>query len=146
MGDPAKPLAWLRRLLPSVTLALLAAVIYDGAVFYSRWSRDRVSPEALARAESEQARKTLQILGGDRLHIMSFYATPGIVRPGGRAIICYGVNGAKNVRIEPPVEEIRPALSHCLQVTPRADTEYKLIAEDAAGHSVSESFVLKVAP
>ena len=86
------------------------------------------------------------MLGGDGLRIMSFYATPGVIRPGSRAIICYGVNGAKKVRIEPPVEEIRPALSHCLQVTPRVDTEYKLIAEDAAGHSVSESFVLKVEP
>ncbi len=42
------------------------------------------------------------------------------------------------------MEEIWPALSHCLEVAPRKDTEYKLIAEDGAGHSVSQSLVLKV--
>ena len=127
-------------------MVLLAALLYDGSIFYSRWRRTRDGEYAAAREESEQARRTLEIFGGDRLHIMSFYATPGVVEAGSPAILCYGVNGAKKVRIEPPIDDIKPALSHCLQVTPRNDTEYKLIAEDAAGHSVSASFVLKVAP
>ena len=76
---------------------------------------------------------------------MNFYASPSTIQPGSHATLCYGVNGAKTVRIEPPVEAVWPAVSRCLQVTPRKDTEYKLIAEDAAGHSVSRSFVLKVA-
>jgi hypothetical protein len=49
------------------------------------------------------------------------------------------------VRIEPPVENVYPALTRCVQVSPRRDTEYKLVAEDGAGHTVSQSFVLKVA-
>jgi hypothetical protein len=124
---------------------VVAAVIYDGSIFYSRWSRERGSERTQAREEGKQARKTLEILGGDELRIMNFYASPGVIRPGSHATICYGVNGAKTVRIQPPVEEVWPAVSHCLQVTPRKDTEYKLIAEDAAGHSVSQSLVLKVA-
>jgi hypothetical protein len=124
---------------------VVVAVVYDGSIFYSRWSRGRDSERSQARAEAEQARKTLENLGGVKLRIMTFYATPGVIRPGSHATICYGVVGAKTVRIQPPVEEVWPALSHCLQVTPREDTEYKLIAEDAAGHSVSQSFVLKAA-
>jgi hypothetical protein len=141
-----EPVASLRRILPLITALLAAAVIYDGSIFYSRWSRKRDLERAQIREEAEQARKTLEMLGGNELRITKFYASPGVIRPGGQATICYGVNGAKKVRIEPPVEEVWPALSRCLQVTPRKDTEYKLIAEGAAGRSVSQSFVLKVAP
>jgi hypothetical protein len=56
------------------------------------------------------------------------------------------VVGAKTVRLEPPVEEVWPALNRCLQVSPARDTEYRLIAQDATGHAVSESFVLRVLP
>ena len=122
-----------------------AAVIYDGSIFYSRWSRERDAERTQAREEAEQARRTLKLLGGNELRIVNFYAYPGVIRPGSHATICYGVTGAKEVRIEPPVEEVWPAISHCLQVSPRKDTEYTLTAEDAAGHSVSQSFVLRVA-
>ena len=71
-----KPWPWLRRILPLVTTILLAAVVYDGSIFYSRWRGVRDSEKAQALAETQQARKTLEMLGGDRLHIMSFYATP----------------------------------------------------------------------
>jgi hypothetical protein len=131
--------------LPWVSIILVAAVIYDGSIFYSRWRRNQESDRVRAEKERERAGKTLEILGGSELHILNFYASPAGIRPGGHALICYGVMGAKKVRIEPPVDELWPALSHCLQVTPRKNTEYKLIAEDAAGHSVSQSFVLQVA-
>jgi hypothetical protein len=131
--------------LPWGAALVAAAAIYDGSIFYSRWSRERDSERTQARQEGERARRTLEILGGSDLRIMNFYASPGVIRPGSHATICYGVNGAKKVRIEPPVEEVWPALSRCLQVAPRKDTEYKLIAEDAAGHSVSRSILLRVA-
>ncbi len=75
---------------------------------------------------------------------MSFYASPGVIRSGDSANLCYGVNGASQVRLEPPVEKVWAAQSRCFAVSPRADTEYKLTAEDTAGHSVSQSFLLKV--
>ena len=144
MVEAKKPVVWLRRILPGVSVVLLAALFYDGSIFYSRWRGERDYKQALVGEEAEHARKTLEILGGDRLHIVSFYATPGVIAPGGPATLCYGVNGAKKIRMEPPVDDLKPALSRCLQVAPRNDTEYTLIAEDAAGHTVSESFVLKV--
>jgi hypothetical protein len=146
VASAKKSLTWLRRILPVLTVVLLVAVVYDGFIFYSRWRHRQDSEEAIARMESEDARKTLDMLGGDGLRINSFYATPGVVRAGSPATLCYGVNGATKVRIEPAVEEIKPSLSRCLQVTPPSDTEYKLIAEDASGQSVSRSFVLKVTP
>lgn len=124
----------------------MAAVvlIYDGTIFYSRWSEAREGEREAVRHEAEQARKTLALQGGDGLRIMSFYASPGDIRRGEHANVCYGVNGAKDVRLEPPVEKVWPSESRCFQVTPQQDTAYKLIAEDATGHVVSQSFVLKV--
>ena len=84
------------------------------------------------------------MLGGGQLKILSFYASPGVIRRGEKTNLCYGVYGAKTVRIEPPIEELHPAVAHCLQVSPATTTQYKLIAEDASGHSVSQSAVLRV--
>jgi hypothetical protein len=137
---------FLRQALPYLTVALVIAVGYDGWVFYSRWSSTREGEKAAARQEAEDARRTLEALGGDRLKILDFYATPLAVRRGQQALICYGVNAAERVRIEPSVEQLHPAVSHCFQVTPVRDTDYKLIAEDRAGHTVTQSLTIKVAP
>jgi hypothetical protein len=121
-----------------------AVLLYDGAIFYSRWSTARDGQREQARIEAEQARKTLELAGGDQLRITSFYAAPGEIRRGQHASLCYGVNGAKQVQLEPAVEAVWPAQTRCLQVTPATDTTYKLTAGDAAGHTVSQSFLLKV--
>jgi hypothetical protein len=135
----------LRKVLPWLSVMLIAAAIYDGAIFYSRWSANRAAEREASASEAERDRKVVEMVGGDQLKILSFYVIPGAIRAGAHANICYGVNGAKTVRIEPPVENVYPALTRCVQVSPRRDTEYKLVAEDGAGHTVSQSFVLKVA-
>jgi len=66
------------------------------------------------------------------------------LRRGEHTLLCYGVNDAKTVRLEPSVEEVWPSFTRCIQVSPRKDTEYKLTAEDAAGHSVSQSVTIRV--
>ena len=43
--------------------------------------------------------------------ILQFYAASGAVDAGENVTICYGVEDAKSVRIEPPVEELKPALN-----------------------------------
>lgn len=136
----------LRKVLPFLGIAIAIALLYDGYIFYSRWSAARETERQRAEQERTMARKTLQVLGGGELKINSFYASPGVIKKGSKADLCYGVVGAKTLRLEPPVQEVWPALNRCLQVTPVRNTEYKLIAEDAAGHSVSESFVLQVVP
>jgi hypothetical protein len=134
----------LRRVLPWLTVVIVVGVVYDGYIFYSRWSANQSALREQKAKEVAHARAVLDLMGGDSLKILTFYSVPPIVRAGQQASICYGVNGAKTVQLVPPVEEVWPAQSHCLQVSPRRDTEYKLIAEDGAGHSVEQSFVLKV--
>jgi hypothetical protein len=46
--------------------------------------------------------------------------------------------------MEPAVEAVWPALTRCVQVSPKKETEYKLIAEDDAGHSVDQSIAVAV--
>ena len=139
-------LALLRKALPYLAVAILAAAAYDGWVFYSRWRDNREAEQTRKAKEAEEARRTIDMLGGGRLKILNFYASPAAIRRGEHANICYGVNGAKSVRIEPPVEELHPAMSHCLQVSPSRSTEYKLVAEDSSGRAVTQSFVLRVVP
>ncbi|HLM98468.1 MAG TPA: hypothetical protein VK335_04265 [Bryobacteraceae bacterium] len=146
-GDVAEPtqfVSLLRRMLPFFTVVLLAAVAYDGWVFYSRWSDARQAERTRQEKEAAAAQRTLDLLGGGGLKILSFYATPGIIHPGEHASLCYSVTGAQRVRMEPVIDELHPALSYCTQVTPAKDTEYKLIAEDAAGHSTTTSVTLRV--
>lgn len=78
--------------------------------------------------------------------ITQFYASPATVGRGGRSLLCYGVEGAAAVRLEPPVEEIAPSLARCIEVKPTATTSYKLIAANRAGEEVAQSLTLTVDP
>ena len=78
--------------------------------------------------------------------ITQFYARSGEVTAGDPNLICYGVRNATSVRIEPPVENLTPAVNRCFFVDPQQDTTYKLVAEGADGGQVSESFRVRVKP
>ena len=134
----------LRKVMPLLDLATLCVVLYDGWIFYGRWRARREGARQEQEAAVERARKEVQMMGGDGLRIVSFYASPGAIKRGERANLCYGVNGAQAVRIEPLKEALHPAMSYCLQVSPTADTSYTLVAEDGKGHSVSQAFELRV--
>jgi len=137
-------LAQVRRLLPFLSVGIVIALVVDGWIFYSRWARDREAERARLEKEAQQARRTLDLMGGTDLKILNWYVSPGAIRRGAEASLCYSVVGAKIVRMEPAVKELYPAFSHCIQVSPRADTEYKLFAEDSAGHTTTASLTLKV--
>jgi hypothetical protein len=133
-------------MLPFLTVALLAAAAYDAWVFYSRWSYTRQAAREHQEKEAADARKELDMLGGGGLKILSAYATPGVIHRGDHANFCYGVVGAQSVRVEPAIATLHPALSYCLQVSPAKSTEYKLIAEDSAGHSAASTVTIQVTP
>jgi hypothetical protein len=141
MRDPVR---LLRRALPWIGVAVIAAVAYDGWIFYSRWRSARDTEQARQAQEARRARESIDLMGGTDFRIMNFYAVPQTVQRGSQARICYGVYGAKRVRMEPAVEDLLPGVNYCLQVAPRKDTEYKLIAEDGAGHTATSSLVIKV--
>ena len=135
---------WLRRLMPYLGLLIVAGLIYDGAIFYSRWSARRNAAQAQKDAELAKDQKVVKLLGSDGLKIVSFYAAPSTLKRGAHTDICYGVSGAKNVRLEPAVDEVWPSMSRCVQASPRATTQYTLTAEDESGHTATRTLTVAV--
>jgi hypothetical protein len=134
----------LRRLLPFTTLLTVLAALYAGWALYSRHQSladdERESQQKQADADQEIVAR----FGGDQLTILGFNAAKGEVSPGGRVVLCYGVSNAAQVKIEPGVEPIKPAISHCLNVFPKKTTTYTLKADDAKGNSKSASLTIRV--
>lgn len=73
--------------------------------------------------------------------ILQFYASEGVVRPGDSVTICYGVEYAETVRIEPFIEEIKPSHNRCIEAKPARTTLYTLTAEGPDGKAEA-SFTL----
>jgi predicted phage tail protein len=78
--------------------------------------------------------------------ITQFYVSPATIAKGDRALLCYGVEGAVAVRLDPPVDEITPSLARCLEVTPTATSTYTLFASNRAGVAVSKAVQVIVDP
>jgi hypothetical protein len=64
----------------------------------------------------------------DDVRITQFYTTSGQVAKGEKALVCYGVENASTVWMEPPRQELSAALARCVEVFPEADITYKLTA------------------
>lgn len=106
---------------------------FTGWIFYSRWNDNQAAVRARQEREAQSARQTLELLGGDELKILTFYPLRNTVRRGGTSTVCFGVSGAKSVRIEPEIEAIKPVISRCVQASPRKTTTYTLIAQGRRG-------------
>src|SRR5258708_10134587 len=69
--------------------------------------------------------------------ITQFYTTQAQVARGETALVCYGVQNAKAVWLEPPRHELSAALTRCVEVSPAADTNSKLTAGGEDRQAVS---------
>ncbi|MFB3828319.1 MAG: hypothetical protein ACE15B_16240 [Bryobacteraceae bacterium] len=115
------------------------AVLYLGFVWHSRNAGDR--QQVKTRPSKPPAASP-----GDGLRILQFYASQGEVASGGNVTICYGVENARAVSIDPPVSRISPAVNRCIEAAPRQTTTYTLTAEGEKGERVNSSFTVKVRP
>ncbi len=127
---------------------LLILLVYSGWIMLTRWQEnkqleDRAAEQARAK-EKLEAQQTVESLGGDRFDILSFYVSPGAIRRGDSAQLCYGVSNAKTVTLDPPVAEMWPSASRCIDIKPTKTTNYTLTATDAQANKKSVSVQLKV--
>lgn len=99
-----------------------------------------------ATSTSEAEKKAAAPAKPPAASITQFYASPASVGKGGRSLLCYGVEAAASVRLDPPVEEITPSLARCIEVKPAATTTYKLTAVNRAGEEVSQSVTVTFDP
>jgi len=123
---------------------MVLAALYSGWVFHSRRQTAAEAEHQVQQRQADEERRVVAEFGGDQLKILSFGATMGEVSIGGRVVLCYGVSNAAQVKIEPGVEPIKPAISHCLEVFPKKTTTYTLKAEDDKGNSKSASLTIRV--
>lgn len=78
------------------------------------------------------------------VRITQFYAGSAEVPRGGQVLLCYGVENARGVRIEPGVDNVRPAYNKCVTAWPLRSTTYTMTAEGADGLTATASVVVKV--
>lgn len=134
-----------RRLLPFTTVGVIIAALYVAWTFYSRNESNKQAMQRI-QAEREAARKRVvdQIYGSGEIRFSTFGADSGFLKRGEATELCYGVVNAKNVKLDPPVEQITPSYHHCLEIAPTKTTTYTITADDGAGHSKSESLTIHV--
>ena len=76
--------------------------------------------------------------------ILMFYPSQGIAAKGEKILICYGVEDAASVTIDPPIEELKPSFNRCLETVAQKSGKYTLKVEGKDGGTVERSFELKV--
>jgi len=123
---------------------VVLAALYSGWTIYTRRQSAADAERQSQEKQVEADRAVVARFGGDQLKILGFSAEGAEVSAGGRVLLCYGVSNAARVTIEPGVEPIKPALSHCLEVFPEKTTTYTLKAEDGKGNSKGASLTIKV--
>lgn len=137
---------WLRKLLLYSWGAVALVLLQTGWLFVTRTQSnrrmERAASERLARRDSP----ALPAMGGAGLRIPWFYANTGALVRGQQAVICYGVENATAVRLEPPVEQVAPTYNRCFAVVPERTTTYTLYALGERGEAASASFSIAVTP
>jgi hypothetical protein len=78
--------------------------------------------------------------------IVQFYASPAAIPPGEGALLCYGVESATAVRLDPDVDRISPSLARCIEVRPKATIEYTLFATGADGAEAQAATTVTIDP
>lgn len=77
--------------------------------------------------------------------ILQFYATQPMIMRGGQTSLCYGVEKAVSVRIDPELpNSLDPVAFRCFLINPDQTTQYELTATGADGRDVSKAVSVMV--
>jgi len=98
-----------------------------------------------AGCSSQPAAETNQTAAASPVKILQFYPSSSTVAKGDQVLICYGVEGAASVRLEPPIEQISPSFTRCFPYSPQSSTDIKIIATGSNGTEESKSLHVEVA-
>jgi hypothetical protein len=78
--------------------------------------------------------------------IAHFKADPSFIPTGTGGKLCYGVENATKLDLNPPVEYLLPASERCIDIAPKQTTTYTLTAWGADGGEDKKSFEVRVGP
>ena len=105
---------------------------------------DRRTAEKAAEQQRAEDRAVIDQLGGSELAIRTLYVSPKSIHRGETAQLCYDVDNAKTVTLDPPVAEVWPSHTRCFDLSPTKTTNYTLTVKDASGKAVMQSVSLEV--
>ena len=71
--------------------------------------------------------------------ITQFYASPNAIPKGTKGSLCYGVEGATKLTLDPPIAEVWPALTRCIEIRPEKPVQYTLTATSQNGQTDSRT-------
>jgi hypothetical protein len=72
--------------------------------------------------------------------IVQFYAVDRMIPTGTKGKLCYGVENAVKLKLDPPADEVYPAVSRCIEISPnQRKTTYSLTAWGADGAKQTKS-------
>jgi hypothetical protein len=145
-AEPQRPeRSGLRAILPYTTVLTIIVALYVG---WTLWSRHQSEVEGARQAQQKAAdaerERNDQITQHGQLTFTTFYAADATVKRGASTMMCYGVMNAVSVKLDPPVEPVKPTERHCFDIHPTKTTSYTLTATDASGQSKSLSITVKV--
>jgi len=133
-----------RKILPFTSVLLILVVLRTGWIFYSRQQDARAAEARVKAKEAAAAQYVVDKYGSGRAKVLGFSVSNTEIRRGETAQLCYSVSNAKTVKIEPPVGEVWPSMSRCLEVQPEKNTEYTITIEDAARRTDTAKATIKV--
>ncbi len=139
------PWAWLRKLLPFTTIGVIIALLYVAWIFYSRHESNVEAERAAAAKEQERRQRTVNaVFGSGEILFSTFSADTGLLKRGEQTQLCYGVENAKTVKLDPPIATLKPMYRNCIDIAPKKTTTYTITADDGKGHTKSESLTIRV--
>jgi hypothetical protein len=138
----------LRNLWKGFGAVVLIVLAYVGYTFWSRRTENADLAYQQKAAQAAQQRESdaaaVEELGGNEFKIMAFYASPGLIRRGDTAEMCYGASNAKTVTLDPPEAKVWPSANRCMQVTPKKTTTYTLTIDDGKGNTAKQQLTITV--
>jgi hypothetical protein len=137
---------WLRKFVLYSWGAVVLVLLQTGWLFFARTQSSRRIERAASERMARRDSPALPATGGAGLRIPWFYANTGALVRGQQAVICYGVENATAVWLEPPVEQLAPTYNRCFAVVPERTTAYTLHALGEQGEVASASFSIAVTP
>src|SRR5260370_4476648 len=101
-SDPNRePYRGFRNPLFYTSFLLAVAALYVGWVFFSRRQDRREVEEKAAAEKKEEDRRALEMMGGEPLENLTFYASPRAVHRRGDAQAGFGGSNTKTRRLAP---------------------------------------------
>ena len=129
-------------------LLILAVAVFVSYTMLERYLSRRAFDDRIARQDAanrqDADRRAIEQLGGSELAIRGLYLSPSTIHSGEAAQLCYDVANAKTVTLDPPVGEVWPSHSRCVEFKLKKSATLTLTIADASGKTVSQSVELTV--